>query len=135
MKLSIRRWVGLGGLVLLLAAIQIAASVRRDEWESLFSASSWFGSFVPAAFLGSWGWVTLFAAGQSTSAIAARLLILLAVAYFGYAAFLCYDIVVNGNSTSGIAFFFFPGAAAFVMVPLIGLIAFVGWKIDGEEAG
>ncbi len=97
-----------------------------------WSAESWLWSVLPAAFMGAWGWVSLYFAGQTNSVVAVRLLIGLAIAYFGYAAFTCYDIVAYGNSTSGIAFFFFPGAAAFVMLPLMALFAWIGWKVDGE---
>lgn len=132
MSWSVRKWVGLGGLLLLLGAIQIAAGVRRGDWSELLVISNWSWSLLPAAFMGVWGWGALLAAKMTKSGLAKHLLTGLAVAYFGYCAFISYDIVAYGNSTSGIAFLFFPIWAAFVMLPLIGLIAWAGEKWDGE---
>ena len=130
MRFSTQTIVGLAGLVLLMATVQIAASLRRDDWSVLLDTGGWLWSTMPAAFMGAWGWITLYFSRQSSSRLARKGLIGLAVVYFGVMALLSYDIVAHGNSTSGIAFFLLPGVATVIMLPAIAIIAWLGWKID-----
>ena len=59
MRFSTQTIVGLAGLVLLMATVQIAASLRRDDWSVLLDTGGWLWSTMPAAFMGAWGWITL----------------------------------------------------------------------------
>lgn len=105
MKLSFRKKVGLGGLLLLMASTQLAVSIRRDDWSELLQPSGWLWSIIPAAFMGGWGWITLYFSRAADTRGVHNGLIGLAIAYFATMSYFTFDIILNGNSTSGIAFF------------------------------
>lgn len=131
MKLSFRKKVGLGGLLLLMASTQLAVSIRRDDWSELLQPSGWLWSIIPAAFMGGWGWITLYFSRAADTRGVHNGLIGLAIAYFATMSYFTFDIILNGNSTSGIAFFLLPVVSTVAMLPLIGLIRILGSKVDG----
>lgn len=126
MRISTRKLIGIGGLVALILSVQVAVCIRRNDWSELLEWEGWLWAFTPAAFMGAWGWIILFASKSCESKGGSKALNLLAILYFAVVIWVTADIILNGNSTSGIAFLLIPMFGTVVMLPLIGLVMWLG---------
>ena len=116
------RSIGMAGMIAIFGAIQIGGVMRRADWTRLLVVEGWLWSFIPMAFMGVMGWVTLYFAKTNENMTASRVLKIVATIYFVISTAISYDIAAFGNSTSGIAFFLFPGISALVLLPLIAVV-------------
>jgi hypothetical protein len=130
MAISTRKLVGFGGVAVLVATVQVAASFRRGDWSAMLDPEGWLWALTPAAFMGVWGWIALLISRQSDNKGASLGLVGLAALYFAIMAWFTADIILNGNSTSGIAFLLIPIFATVVMLPLIVLVIWLGPKVN-----
>lgn len=130
---SHRRTIGLIGFLALYATVQGGAALRHRNGVWLGDPVTWLWALLPVVMMGSWGWIVLYWAGQLGTLLANRLLAGLAIVYFAIATVITFNVVTEGNSTAGLAFFFFPGVAAFPMLPLMILFVWLGTKF-GKEA-
>jgi hypothetical protein len=130
MAISTRKLVGFAGLAGLVVTVQAAASFRRGDWSEMLDPEGWLWALTPAAFMGVWGWIALLISRQSDNKGASSGLVGLAALYFAIMAWFTADIILNGNSTSGIAFFLIPIFATVVMLPLIALVIWLGPKVN-----
>ena len=118
------------GALALMAATLVSGVVRQDDWSVVMESGVWVTAMLVTAFMGLWGFITLIISSANTNDGAKKGLLGLAALYFLAAVILTVDIIINGNSTAGIAFFLLPGVATVIMLPAIAIIAWLGWKID-----
>jgi len=130
MAISTRKLVGFAGVAVLVVTVQVAASFRRGDWSEMLDPEGWLWALMPAAFMAVWGWIALLISRQSDTKGASSGLVGLAALYFAIMAWFTADIILNGNSTSGIAFLLIPIFATVVMLPLIVLVIWLGPKVN-----
>ncbi|RZA25015.1 MAG: hypothetical protein EOP02_12810 [Proteobacteria bacterium] len=121
----VRKIVGLIALGVLLIEFPLLGFVRTGTLE----VSELTSGFLPAIFMGFWGWVLLFsseACRREERLGLSWIMFGLAIIYFFVTTLLAADIIINGNSTSGIAFVTYP----FFMAPVIILLCLFLFVFD-----
>ena len=119
------------GALALMAATLVSGVVRQDDWSVVMESGVWVTAMLVTAFMGLWGFITLIISSANTNDGAKKGLLGLAALYFLASVILTVDIIINGNSTAGIAFFLYPVFALPVMLILILVVSLVGSRLAG----
>lgn len=118
------------GLAALTSYLQYAAASRGSgNWERLDDPMTWMWTAVAAFFIGFWGFGAFLLSALSPKQLGRVMFTVLAVLYLLFAALVGEDALGNSHAI-GMLFdiAIIPVMSAIVMLPLYGLIAFIGRK-------
>jgi hypothetical protein len=121
-----RKFIAMVAFVLLAVSTPVLSAIRNSDIGRIADPEGWMTGVIAALLMGSWGWVVLILSKVVSSYQASRPLIGLAIVHFVLALLVTGDMVLNGNSTAGVALFLFPALMAPVNIICAAGILFSG---------